>query len=134
MEKDTDAAQGKVDERLQADIEKQAKEMITQAEAQGAQEKAAGPAGAQRQAVNIDEAGVPLEYSNFCYTAGTREGVLFGFGFHDWQPGNAIKVTTKVEMSYFNAKKLLATLNQVVKRHEDLFGAIETDIRKRQKK
>lgn len=134
MEKDTDAAQGKVDERLQADIEEQAKDMITKAEAQGVQAKAAEPPGAQRQAANIDEAGVPLEYSNFCYTAGTQEGVLFGFGFHDWQPGNAITVTTKVEMSYFNAKKLLGTLNQVIKRHEEIFGEIETDIRKRRKK
>ena len=83
--------------------------------------------------ISLDEASTKTSYSNFCYTAGTREGVLFGFGFHDWQPGNPIKVDAKVEMSYYNAKRLLATLNQVVKRHEAAFGEIEVDVNKRLK-
>ncbi|OGP62949.1 MAG: hypothetical protein A2V65_07150 [Deltaproteobacteria bacterium RBG_13_49_15] len=83
--------------------------------------------------IQLDELGAKTSYSNFCYTAGTREGVLFGFGFHDWQPNNPIKVDAKIEMSYFNAKRLLATLNQILKRHETAFGDIEIDINKRLK-
>jgi hypothetical protein len=92
------------------------------------------PAGqpAQQQ-VQLDETGVKTCYSNFCYTAGTREGVLFGFGLHDWQPGRPVKVDAKVEMSYFNSKRLLATLNQIVERHEKAFGEVEVDMNKRMK-
>ena len=126
---------GETLEELQEKIEKQAQELVKQAGEQPAQtvEPAADqpPAQAAPRTISLDEAGAKNSYSNFCYTAGTREGVLFGFGFHDWQPGNPIKVDTKVEMSYFNAKRLLATLNQVIKRHETAFGEIEIDINKR---
>ena len=100
----------------------------TQANAQAA----AGQEG--QQVVQLDETGVKTCYSNFCYTAGTREGVLFGFGLHDWQPGRPVKVDAKLEMSYFNSKRLLATLNQVVERHENNFGAVEVNTNERMKK
>ncbi len=128
-------------EQLQDQIEKQAQEMVKQAAEQEGQvvTQEATPAAEQPPAqaaprtITLDEGGSKNSYSNFCYTAGTREGVLFGFGFHDWQPGNPIKVDAKVEMSYYNAKRLIATLNQVVKRHETAFGEIEIDINKRLK-
>lgn len=93
------------------------------------------PAAGQpaQQQVQLDETGVKTCYSNFCYTAGTREGVLFGFGIHDWQPGRPVKVDAKVEMSYFNSKRLLTTLNQIVERHEKAFGEVEVDMNKRLK-
>ena len=97
-------------------------------------EQTAAGAQAQQQAVELDETGIKTAYSNFCYTAGTREGVLFGFGLHDWQPGRPVKVDAKLEMSYFNSKRLLATLSQVVERHEKAFGAVEVDINNRMKK
>ena len=126
-------------EQLQDQIEKQAQEIVKQAAEQEGQTvtQEAAPAGPpptqEPRAISLDEASAKSSYSNFCYTAGTREGVLFGFGFHDWQPGNPIKVDAKVEMSYYNAKRLLATLNQVIKRHETAFGEIEIDINKRLK-
>jgi hypothetical protein len=127
-------------EQLQEEIEKQAQDLVKQAAEQQGQTVTQEPTPEQPQAapagprtISLDEGGAKTSYSNFCYTAGTREGVLFGFGFHDWQPGNPIKVDAKVEMSYFNAKRLLATLNQVIKRHETAFGEIEIDINKRLK-
>lgn len=99
------------------------KEQPTQADAQ--------PAAGQQQAVQLDETGVKTLYSNFCYTAGTREGVLFGFGLHDWQQGRPVKVDAKLELSYFNSKRLLSTLNQVLERHEKNFGEVEVNINKR---
>ncbi|MGB9629610.1 MAG: DUF3467 domain-containing protein [Thermodesulfobacteriota bacterium] len=126
-------------EELQEQIEMQAKELVKQtAEQQDkvvTQEPEVGPAPPQvtTRRIELDELGVKSTYSNFCYTAGTREGVLLGFGFHDWQPQNPIKVDAKVEMSYFNAKRLLATLNQIIQRHENTFGEIEIDINKRMK-
>jgi len=127
-------------EELQDQIEMQAKELVKQAaeqEGQTVTQEAAPPepqpAQVTPKTISLDEAGAKSSYSNFCYTAGTREGVLFGFGFHDWQPANPIKVDAKVEMSYYNAKRLLATLNQVIKRHETAFGEIEVDVNKRLK-
>jgi len=126
-------------EQLQEQIEMQAKELAKQAAEQ--QDKVvtqepepsapAQPVTTRR--IELDEQDAKISYSNFCYTAGTQEGVLFGFGYHDWQPQNPIKVDAKVEMSYFNAKRLLATLNEVIKRHEAAFGEIEIDVNKRLK-
>ena len=81
--------------------------------------------------IRLDEGGVSTQYANFCFTAGTREGMLLGFGNHDWQGQNPIKVESKIELSYFNSKRLLAALNQVVKRHEEIFGSIEIDVNNR---
>ena len=81
--------------------------------------------------IHLEEAGVNTQYANFCFTAGTREGMLLGFGNHDWQGQNPIKVESKIELSYFNSKRLLAALNQVVKRHEEIFGSIEVDVNNR---
>jgi len=127
-------------EQLQEQIEKQAQELVKQAaEQEGKTVTQEAPpqeppaAQVTPRTISLDEASTKTSYSNFCYTAGTREGVLFGFGFHDWQPGNPIKVDAKVEMSYYNAKRLLATLNQVIKRHEAAFGEIEVDVNKRVK-
>ena len=127
-------------EQLQDQIEKQAQELVKQAaEQEGKTVSQEAPpqeppaAQVTPRTISLDEASAKSSYSNFCYTAGTREGVLFGFGFHDWQPGNPIKVDAKVEMSYYNAKRLLATLNQVIKRHEAAFGEIEVDVNKRLK-
>jgi len=132
--------QGETLEQLQDQIEKQAQELVKQAaeqEGQTVTQEAPPqePPAAQvaPRTISLDESSAKTSYSNFCYTAGTREGLLLGFGFHDWQPGNPIKVDAKVEMSYYNAKRLLATLNQVIKRHEAAFGEIEVDINKRLK-
>jgi hypothetical protein len=131
---------GETLEQLQDQIERQAQDLVkraTEQEGKTVTQEAAPqepqPAQVAPRTISLDEAGAKTSYSNFCYTAGTREGVLFGFGFHDWQPGNPIKVDAKVEMSYFNAKRLLATLNQVIKRHETAFGEIEIDVNKRLK-
>ena len=101
------------------------KNVQTQAGTQAPQ----GPGG--QQTVQLDETGVKTSYSNFCYTAGTREGVLFGFGLHDWQAGRPVRVDAKLEISYFNSKRLLSTLNQIVERHESNFGEVEVNINKR---
>ena len=104
------------------------------AEEEKKEEAAAGAQAApQQQQVQLDETGVKTAYSNFCYTAGTREGVLFGFGLHDWQPGRPVKVDAKLELSYFNSKRLLSTLHQVVERHEKAFGSVEVNINNRMK-
>lgn len=126
-------------EELQEQIEMQAKELAKQtAEQQDkvvTEEPGAPPVQppVTTRRIELEELEAKSTYSNFCYTAGTREGVLFGFGFHDWQPQNPIKVDAKVEMSFFNAKRLLATLNQIISRHEGTFGEIEIDVNKRLK-
>ena len=92
-----------------------------------------GATQAQRQ-ILTDETGVFPQYCNFTYSAGTREGVLFGFGMHDWQGKGPIRIDSKIEMSYYNSKRFLVSLNQLIKRHEEVFGPLELDLNKRVKK
>lgn len=117
-----------INERKEEQIQEMAEEEKNEQIQAGAQAPEGQPG---QQAVQLDETGVKTSYSNFCYTAGTREGVLFGFGLHDWQAGRPVKVDAKLEVSYFNSKRLLSTLNQVVERHESNFGEVEININKR---
>ncbi len=89
---------------------------------------------AQTMRIQLNEKNAKNSYSNFCYTAGTRQGVLIGFGLHDWQFGMPAKVDSKIEVSYFNAKRFLSTLSDIIKRHEAVFGEVEVDVNKRIKK
>jgi hypothetical protein len=42
-----------------------------------------------------------------------------------------IKVTQRIIVNFFTAKRLLAALSMSVQRHESVFGVLETDINKR---
>ena len=84
--------------------------------------------------ITLNEKDAKSAYSNFSYTAGTRQGVLVGFGMHDWQFGRPVRMDSKIELSYFNAKRFHSTLNEILKKHEGVFGEVETDVNKRIKK
>jgi len=89
---------------------------------------------AQPVRITLNEKDAKNTYCNFSYSAGTRQGVLTGYGMHDWQFGRPVRVDSKIEMSYFNAKRFLSTLNEIIKKHEGVFGEVETDVNKRIKK
>jgi hypothetical protein len=46
-------------------------------------------------------------------------------------PTNPIKVTQRIILNFYTAKRLLAALSMSVQRHESVFGVLETDINKR---
>ena len=93
-----------------------------------------GAAEPQAAMLQVDESKALSAYANFCRVTGTPEEVIFDFGLNT-QPGGPptapIAVNQRLIMSYFTAKRMLAALQMTIARHEQAFGVLETDIRKR---
>lgn len=105
-------------------------------------EEAAQPAPqaqAQQQAqaaqqVQLDDTNVASCYANFCRVTGTPEELIIDFGLNTQPvgvPDKPIRVTERIILNHFTAKRLLAALSMSVQRHEAAFGVLETDVRKR---
>jgi len=77
------------------------------------------------QRIRIDDRGVITEYSDYWLITGTPEEVLFRFGNTKHNIGGPIKITSKVNMNYFTAKRLLSALAQTIKRYEEALGRID---------
>lgn len=95
---------------------------------------ATAPAGEAPQVLQVDESKATAAYANFCRVTGTPEEVIFDFGLNT-QPGGAptapICVSQRLILSYYTAKRMLAALQMTLARHEQAFGVLETDVRKR---
>ncbi len=88
----------------------------------------------QQRRLDVDDAGVLATYTNFCRVTGTPEEVLIDFGLNAHPFGQApepIKVTQRIVLNYYTAKRMLAALQLTVQRHEAAFGVLETDVQKR---
>lgn len=84
--------------------------------------------------VPVDDSAAVAQYSNFARVIGTPEEVIVDFGLNPQpmgMPDKPIKVTERLVLNYFTAKRLLAALSMTVQRHEGAFGVLETDVGKR---
>ncbi|GIW92539.1 MAG: hypothetical protein KatS3mg110_0580 [Pirellulaceae bacterium] len=84
--------------------------------------------------VQVDDSNVIATYSNFCRVTGSPEELIIDFGLNPQPvgiPKDPIKVSQRVILNYYTAKRLLAALQMSVQRHEAIFGVLETDIQKR---
>ncbi|MBA4032071.1 MAG: DUF3467 domain-containing protein [Planctomyces sp.] len=75
-------------------------------------------------------------YSNFARVAGTPEEVVVDFGLDPMPFSNSarnIKISERVVMNYYTAKRLWAALGVSLQRYEQAFGTLETDVSKRAK-
>jgi hypothetical protein len=115
-------------------------EKAEKTEAAEAPEAAAQQAPApQQQAapqLQVDDSNVMATYANFCRVTGSPEELIVDFGLNPQPvgvPTKAIKVTQRIIVNFFTAKRLLAALSMSVQRHEAVFGVLETDINKRLK-
>ena len=93
------------------------------------------PTAEQQAPINVDINDLSSTYANFYRVMGTPEELILDFGLNVehgqrtlTQP---IKLTHRVVLNFFTAKKLLGTLYQAVNRHETLFGTVETDYNRR---
>lgn len=77
------------------------------------------------QRIQIDDRGVNVETSDYWLISGTPEEVMFRFGNTKHNVGGPIKITNKVSVSYFTAKRLLAAMAQTVKKYEEALGSID---------
>jgi len=88
----------------------------------------------QRPRMEIDDAATVATYANFCRVTGTPEEVLLDFGLNAQPFGqnpNPIKISQRLVVNYYTAKRMLAALQLTIQRHEAAFGTLETDVQKR---
>ena len=88
-------------------------------------------AGAQ---FNTDASQLSSVYANFCRVTGTPEELVLDFGLNTQMtpvPSEPIKLTHRLIMNFYTAKRLLFALHQAVQQHESVYGLLETDIQKR---
>jgi hypothetical protein len=91
-------------------------------------------AGDGGQQVKLDDSSVNAEYANFCRISGTPEELVLDFALNTQPSGTmpeVLKLNQRVILNFYTAKRLLMALQMAVHRHEQMFGVLETDIRKR---
>ena len=109
-------------------------ETQTAAQPQVAQPATPTPVGQQEQAtVQIDDSAAPACYANFCRVSSSPEELVLDMGLnpHPYGTGHTIKISQRVILNHYTAKRLLSALSMAVQRHEQAFGVLETDVRKR---
>ena len=83
---------------------------------------------------NVDTAALSTAYANFCRVTGTPEELVLDFGLNTQMnpvPSEPVKLTHRLVMNYFTAKRLLGALHMAVQQHEGVYGVLEIDIQKR---
>lgn len=89
----------------------------------------------QQQQVTIDDANIEAHYANFCRVSSTPEELILDLGLNPNPFGGntTVRVGQRIILNHFTAKRLLSALSMALQRHEQAFGVLETDIRKRVK-
>ena len=98
----------------------------------------------QRQVrLRVDEREMSSCYANAFRTNGTAEEVMLDFGMNLVNPAPGgqeaqsaeiiFRISDRVIMNYYSAKRLAITLSQLIRRHEEQFGELELDVAKRTK-
>jgi len=108
------------------------------AETQEGQEAQAQQQQQQQQQfqVQVDDSSCQALYANFCRVTGSPEELIVDFGLNPQPvgvPTQPIRVSQRVILNFYTAKRLLNALALSVQRHESVFGVLETDIQKRLK-
>ena len=88
----------------------------------------------QQTTIQVNDETAVSSYANFCRVTGTPEELIIDFGLNPQPigpPKDAIKLTQRIIVNHYTAKRLLAALSASVQRHEAIFGVLETDIGKR---
>lgn len=93
------------------------------------------PAAPQQVAFPTVEAeGLASLYANFVRVTPSPEELVLDFGLNPNLPGGQttpIKVSQRLVVNYFTAKRLWMGLGMALQRHEQTFGVLETDVNKR---
>jgi hypothetical protein len=83
---------------------------------------------------SVDTKDLSTVYANFCRVTGTPEELVLDFGLNTQMTpvqSEAVKLTHRLVMNYYTAKRLLGALHMAVQQHENAYGVLETDIQKR---
>lgn len=94
---------------------------------------AAAQTGGQ-QAITVSDDSVEAHYANFCRVMSTPEELVLDLGLNP-QPyatgPQRVNVSQRIILNHYTAKRLLSALSMALQRHEQAFGVLETDVRKR---
>ena len=95
---------------------------------------AAAPQAPQRP---VKVGGAKTSYANFARAMGSPDEVILDLALDPNAYGpvtdEEIQIDHRIVLNYTTAKRLLLVLNETVRRHEEKFGAIELDVRRRLK-
>ena len=84
---------------------------------------------------STDASTLSTVYTNFCRVNVTPEELVLDFGLNTQlspTPGaEPVKLTHRVVMNFFTAKRLMNHLIGVISHHENNYGPLELDIQKR---
>ena len=97
-------------------------------------EAIATPAAQAPQQFTTDTSAISTVYTNFCRVSVTPEELVLDFGLNTQVVPTAsetVKLSHRIVMNFFTAKRLLGALANVVQAHEKSFGALELDFQKR---
>lgn len=92
------------------------------------------PAGQQPQQFQVDTSQLSTVYANFCRVTGTPEELVLDFGLNTQMTpvaGEPLKLSHRLVMNFFTAKRLLGALHMAVQQHENVYGTLEVDVQKR---
>lgn len=96
---------------------------------------APAPAAAQ-QTLTVDDSAASAGYANFCRVSSTPEELILDLGLNPnpYAQGNVtVHVSQRIIMNHYTGKRLLSALSMALQRHEQAFGVLETDVRRRVK-
>ncbi|WP_373653103.1 MULTISPECIES: DUF3467 domain-containing protein [unclassified Schlesneria] len=82
----------------------------------------------------IESEGLEPLYANFARVSGLPEELVLDFGLNSQAPGaqnQPVKVTQRLVVNYFTAKRLWMALGASLQRHEQAFGEVQIDVNKR---
>jgi hypothetical protein len=96
---------------------------------------ATAPAGPQQPAqFSVDSSSLSTVYANFCRVTGTPEELVLDFGLNTQMApvaGEPVKLTHRIVVNFYTAKRLLGALHMAVQQHESVYGTLEVDVQKR---
>ncbi|HIE96080.1 MAG TPA: DUF3467 domain-containing protein [Fuerstia sp.] len=101
--------------------------------------EAAAPEAApaqQTQEVIVNDKSANAGYANFCRVSSTPEELILDLGLNPtpYATGKVeVNVTQRIILNHYTAKRLWSALSMALQRHEQAFGVLETDVRKRVK-
>src|SRR5438045_43951 len=100
-----------------------------------ADEKAPAETREQQVQIPVDASNLAAAYANFFRVTGTPEELVLDFGLNTQQmtPAGpeAVKLSHRLVLSFYTAKRLLGALQWAVNRYETNFGVLETDFQRR---
>ncbi len=92
------------------------------------------PAASGQQTITVSDDSVEAHYANFCRVMSTPEELVLDLGLNP-QPyatgPQTVNVSQRIILNHYTAKRLLSALSMALQRHEQAFGVLETDVRKR---